>query len=93
MTVPCCIFCNLYFSLLQSPDENDNYTEFDGYIDLGKEMSVLHTLLNDTLEKAPQVGPLHLFLCPAILSFCLRDNSVHFNECFPLLVGISTICI
>ena len=29
--------------------------EFDGYIDMGKEMSVLHTLLTDTLEKADEV--------------------------------------
>ena len=32
---------------------------FDGFIDLGKQLSVLHTLLKETLESLTQVTSLH----------------------------------
>ena len=28
-----------------------------------------------------------------IPSFCLKDNSIHFRECSPFWLGISTICL
>ena len=43
------------FYMFQSSESSENFTEFDGYIDMGKEMSILHTVLTDTLERATEV--------------------------------------
>ena len=59
------IIINNHSSLCsQSPDENDNYTEYDGYIDMGKELSMLHSQIEATLEKAPQVCRVSTKPCP-----------------------------
>lgn len=37
---------------ISSTEGNNQFLEFDGYIDLGKELSILHTLLTENLVKA-----------------------------------------
>ncbi|XP_052790758.1 disabled homolog 2-interacting protein-like isoform X4 [Mya arenaria] len=69
-----------FINRISSPDENDNFTEFDGYIDLGKEMSVLQTLLTPTLENAPQEAVDNLGALPKILTQVendLKDPNIH----------------
>lgn len=46
----------------------NQFLEFDGYIDLGKEMSVIHGLLTESLEKCNQETLTSLGKLPSILS-------------------------
>lgn len=49
---------NFHFLFLQTTETNgaNQFLEFDGYIDLGKELSVLYNLLTESLEKCNQVN-------------------------------------
>lgn len=40
---------------IQEVSENDQVCEFDGFIDMGKELSLLHTLLEESLQKMNEV--------------------------------------
>lgn len=40
----------------QSANNGNHLLDYDGYIDLGKELSLLHILLTENLEKANQVS-------------------------------------
>ncbi|XP_011435119.3 ras GTPase-activating protein nGAP isoform X18 [Magallana gigas] len=52
-----------------SGDSNGNHLlDYDGYIDLGKELSLLHILLTENLEKANQDAKMKLGQLPSILS-------------------------
>ncbi|KAJ8321310.1 hypothetical protein KUTeg_001168 [Tegillarca granosa] len=41
-----------FLKQISSTEGNNQFLEFDGYIDLGKELSILHTLLTENLVKA-----------------------------------------
>ncbi|XP_052223536.1 disabled homolog 2-interacting protein-like isoform X5 [Dreissena polymorpha] len=62
-----------FLTKISSPDENDNYTEYDGYIDMGKELSMLHSQIEATLEKAPQETLDSLGNLPKILAQVNND--------------------
>ncbi|XP_053381615.1 ras GTPase-activating protein nGAP-like isoform X5 [Mercenaria mercenaria] len=68
-------WCNMkdFLHKISSADPNDNYTEYDGFIDLGKEMSILHTLLIDTLEKGSEETTSKLGTLPKVLSQITND--------------------
>lgn len=42
-------------SVFQSANNGNHLLDYDGYIDLGKELALLHILLTENLEKANQV--------------------------------------
>ena len=44
------------FALFQTTDKSHNLLEFDGYIDLGKELSILQALLSESMEKCNEVS-------------------------------------
>jgi hypothetical protein len=47
-------------------EESTSLLEFDGYVDLGKELSILHSLLIETLDK---VFALQVLLWPPVAVF------------------------
>ncbi|KAL4218593.1 DAB2 interacting protein [Mactra antiquata] len=53
---------------ISSEEPTETCTEFEGCIDLGKEMSVLHTVLTETLEKAPEGTQEKLGSLPCIMT-------------------------
>ncbi|XP_052091423.1 disabled homolog 2-interacting protein-like isoform X6 [Mytilus californianus] len=61
---------NQFLQQISSTDTNggNQFLEFDGYIDLGKELSILHSLLTESLEKCPQDSLSSLGKLPSILS-------------------------
>lgn len=51
-------------------NSTNQFLEFDGYIDLGKELSVLHSLLTESLEKCNQVLHLNKYCHMHVQIFC-----------------------
>ena len=50
----------MQFASFQTTDKSHNLLEFDGYIDLGKELSILQALLSESMEKCNEVSsPFH----------------------------------
>ncbi|XP_069121647.1 ras GTPase-activating protein nGAP-like isoform X18 [Argopecten irradians] len=56
-----------FLQQISSTEGSNQFLEFDGYIDLGKELSVLHTLLLENLEKADKETVAKLGKLPTIL--------------------------
>ncbi len=52
---------DLFVFIFQTDDNKMPPLEFDGFIDLGKELSILHSLLVESLEKMNEVGPVFLY--------------------------------
>ncbi|XP_033727185.1 disabled homolog 2-interacting protein-like isoform X4 [Pecten maximus] len=52
---------------ISSTEGSNQFLQFDGYIDLGKELSVLHSLLLENLEKADKESVAKLGKLPTIL--------------------------
>ncbi|XP_021361537.1 disabled homolog 2-interacting protein-like isoform X7 [Mizuhopecten yessoensis] len=56
-----------FLQQISSTERSNQFLEFDGYIDLGKELSVLHSLLLENLEKADKETVAKLGKLPSIL--------------------------
>ncbi|CAH1787049.1 unnamed protein product [Owenia fusiformis] len=57
-----------FLKQISTSENNAKFTEFDGYIDLGKELSILHSLLLESMEKLSESAILKLGKLPKILS-------------------------
>ena len=51
-----CVLC------VQSSDSENNFLQCNGDVDLGRELSLLHSILLDLITRAPEVFSIHL-LC------------------------------
>jgi hypothetical protein len=54
-------FEDVNYFIFQSANNGNHLLDYDGYIDLGKELAMLHILLTENLEKANQVS--NRFMC------------------------------
>ncbi|XP_078324419.1 ras GTPase-activating protein nGAP-like isoform X8 [Crassostrea virginica] len=57
-----------FLNHISSANNGNHLLDYDGYIDLGKELSLLHILLTENLEKANQDNLVKLGRLPSILS-------------------------
>ncbi|XP_062571826.1 ras GTPase-activating protein nGAP-like isoform X9 [Saccostrea cucullata] len=57
-----------FLDQISSANNGNHLLDYDGYIDLGKELSLLHILLTENLEKANQETLMKLGKLPSILS-------------------------
>ena len=59
----------------QTVDEQYHQEDFDGYIDLGRELSVLHSMLEESLQNMTQVQ--HVSLHYIFLNGSMTDSEIH----------------
>ncbi|XP_041369244.1 ras GTPase-activating protein nGAP-like isoform X3 [Gigantopelta aegis] len=57
-----------FLKKISSLDSGNHFLEFDGFIDLGKELSTMHTLLLETLARAPEDTLIKLTKLQSILA-------------------------
>lgn len=58
---------------ISNPETISNTAGFEGYIDLGRELSTLHSLLAEVVSQMDQVGPvrfLPVISCIFVLPLC-----------------------
>ncbi|PVD22436.1 hypothetical protein C0Q70_18248 [Pomacea canaliculata] len=64
---------------ISSVETGNQFLQFDGYIDLGRELSLLHIMISDSLERAPEASMQKLCQLSTVLttlSEALQDPSV-----------------